>query len=184
MPESTSMESFLERLNAGTPSAIAEVYTRYFDRLYQAADRLIGDRLRRIYGPDDAVQSAMTVFFAGLSQKKFHFSQSSRLWTLLMLIMQHKIQKRATKKWPDQLPPEVVDRRPPQEEALEVIDALEVAVGGFKPRDQEICRQFYLHGLPTDEIASTVGCSQSTVRRVLAEFRRRLGRLLGDDPEF
>ncbi len=181
MSGSQSSKDFLDRLNAGSASAKEEVYTRYFDRLYRAAERLIGERLRRVFAPEDAAQSALASFFRGMAKGRYHFDQSGRLWGLLVKIMHHKIQEHG-RAGPEQLPePEkIIDGEPPPEKAVELADAIEAATAGLKPRHLEICHLFYQEELSSPEIAARVGCSRWTVRRVLDEFGYRLRDHLDD----
>jgi RNA polymerase sigma factor (sigma-70 family) len=177
-----SSKDFLDRLNAGNTSAKEEVYTRYFDRLHRAAERLIGKRLRRVYAPEDAAQSALASFFRGMAKGRYHFDQSGRLWGLLVTIMRHKLQEHGGA-GPEQLPEpeEIIDGHPPPEKAVELADAIEAATAGLKPRHLEICRLFYQEELSLGEIAARVERSRWTVRRVLDEFGSRLCDCLDGD---
>jgi len=173
--------SFLTRLNAGTESAAEEVYTRYVERLCQVATGLIGERLKRQYGADDAAHSALGSFFRGMNQNRYQIDQSARLWSLLVTIMCHKIQDRGSKAREDLLVGDVIESDPPHERAVELADAIEAAMAGLKPRHLEICRLFYHEDLSSPEIAARVGCSRWTIRRVLNEFGGKLSDCLDDD---
>jgi RNA polymerase sigma factor (sigma-70 family) len=170
----SSSGEFLGRLNDGNPSAQQEVFDRYFDSLYRAAEKLIGERLKRVYGPDDAAQSAMASFFRGMAKGRYHFERSGRLWALLVTILRHKIQERGNKPGGNSLLEDVEDARRSHEAAVELADAVEAAMSGLKPRHLEICRLFYQEQLLPGEISDRIGCSRWTVRRTLDEFGSRL----------
>ena len=181
MTKSGPPQDFLDRLNAGAESAGEELYARYVERLCQLAAKLIGERLKRQYGAEDAAHSALGSFFRGVNEKRFHVDQSGRLWCLLVTIMRHKIASRGAKAREDALAVDVANGDPPHERAIELADAIEAAMGGLRPRHLEICRLFYQEGLSPQEIAARMGCSRWTIRRVLNEFGGRLKDQLGDD---
>jgi RNA polymerase sigma factor (sigma-70 family) len=179
MSASESNQQFLVRLNAGNESAREELCTRYMERLRQVASGLISQRLQSRYEAEDAAHSALGSFFRAMSEKRYHFDQPGRLWSLLKMILLHKIQdqgRRCQKVKEDRLPVEIADGKPSQEMAVELADAIEAALCGFKPRHLEICRLFLFcqDDFSVNEIADRVGCTRWTVRRVLTEFGSRL----------
>ena len=167
----------------GSAESLSGVYCRYITRLCGLAERLIGERLRRQYSAEDAAHSALASFYRGIDEGQFCVESSDKLWSLLASILRHKIQKRG-RRIRDLLlvdERESDDRRPSHEEAVELADAMEAALAGFKLQHVEICRLHYQEGLGVGETAVRVGCSRWTVRRVLARFRQRLKSCLTRD---
>jgi RNA polymerase sigma factor (sigma-70 family) len=181
MNDSHLPNNFIERLNTGTESVAGEVYSLYIERLCRVATSLIGERLKRHYGAEDAAHSALGSFFRGMNEKKYRIDQSHRLWALLVTIMRHKIQERGGKAKYDILSVDVVDREPSHEEAVELADAIETALTGLKPSHREICCLFYQEGLSFQEIATRVKCSRWTIRRVLDDFGECLVKYLSNE---
>jgi RNA polymerase sigma factor (sigma-70 family) len=60
-------------------------------------------------------------------------------------------------------------------EALAILDQLEAAMAAL-PEDRRPILELRLAGHDLEAIAAAVGCSQRTVRRVLAEVKERLER--------
>jgi RNA polymerase sigma factor (sigma-70 family) len=175
VPESASIQGFLDRLNLGTESAVGELYNRYVEQLCRIAVPLIGERLQRHYSAEDAAHSALASAFRGINERRYRFDESGKLWALLVTILRHKIQKRGGKHPEFDLDKDVVCDAPSHEEAIALTDAVEMAMVGLKkPRHLEICRLCYAEELSTPEIADRVGCTRWTVRRVLDEFGARL----------
>jgi RNA polymerase sigma factor (sigma-70 family) len=174
VPALPSTEGFVNRVNAASPSVGDEIVARYFDRLYQYADRHIGRRLAADYSATDAVQSAFGSFFRGMKRGNYHFERSGKLWGLLVTILRHKIADGAPSHSKHRLEDEPADDDHLPEQAAELVDAIEAAVAGFKPKHQEICRLCYQDELSVSEIGPKVGCTRWTVRRVLNEFGKRL----------
>jgi len=181
MPSSRHSEGFCDRLNAGTQSAGEELYSRYMHQLCRVATGLIGERLKSLYGAEDAAHSAFASFFRGMAEKRYHVDESSRLWCLLVTILRHKIATKGVKAREAPLEVDPVDGDSLHEEAVELADAIEVTLAEFKPRPLEICRLFYQEQLSPPEIAAKVGRSRWAVRRALDRFGRRLANQLGDD---
>jgi RNA polymerase sigma factor (sigma-70 family) len=58
---------------------------------------------------------------------------------------------------------------------------LERAIGGLTARQQLAVNLHYFLGLPLAEIAGVLGCSEGTAKSTLADARRRIRTILGED---
>lgn len=189
MPDgSRSNTAQCDRSSPDAHAATEELYRRYAERLWRLAERQIGPRLARRIGPDDIVQSVFRTFFRRAEQGQFTIDQSESLWNLLVTIAINKIRRQAEfhaaarravgreVRGQEQLFA-LVAKEPSHEEAVALLDELELLMDGLRNPEPEIIR-LTLEGHSTDEIARHIGCSRWTVRRVLNRFGRRLeGRL-------
>ena len=158
----------------GSEDDLSDVYRRYIARLCRLAERLIGQRLGQQYSPEDAAHSALASFYHGIHEGRFHVERSGKLWSLLATILHHKIQKRGGRIRDEPLAGEPLDPHPSHEDAVELADAIETVLAGFKPHHVEICRLYYQEGRDVGETAAAAGCSRWTVHRVLERFAQQL----------
>ncbi len=184
-----SIDELLERLRAGDEEAACQLYDRFADQLVRLAEREIGGRLHKRYGPEDAVQSAMGSFLVRVADGEYQFDHSGAIWKLLTTVLQNKIRKKVdyyTAQKRD------IQREVPfdsgmlqrkvitQEEAIELADAFAAVLEQLEPRDAQIAQLWHQNHTPA-EISEKVGCSSSTVRRMLDRIVRMLRKAFGGD---
>ena len=167
-------------MSDGSADDLSNVYRRYVARLCRLAERLIGQRLGRQYSPEDAAHSALASFYQGIHEGRFRIEQPGKLWSLLATILHHKIQKRGGRIRDELMADEPLDPGPSHEDAVELADAIETVLAGFKPHHVEICRLYYQEGLEVGETAVATGCSRWTVHRVRERFAQQLEKCLGE----
>lgn len=186
-PESTSTVAVFSRFLAGEQQAATEIHDRFAGKLRRIAQRLIGPRLGRRADADDALQSAFRTFFVGATEGKFAINESGQLWRLLVTITRHKVQRlgerhtsarRDVRRESRASAEDGVHARRQTESpdlGVELQDEVEWLIRELPGRDAEILF-LGLSGSGKPEIASDVGCSVHTVRRVL----KRAGQLLAE----
>jgi len=180
------MESVVQRWRDGDEGAAEVIYLRYADRLWKLARTQIGQRLGRRFDAEDVVQSVFRTFFRRTRNDEFAVDQSVALWHLLVKITINKVRRKAKFHKAairdiareihapgDELLPETLADLPEAESSVALLDELDDLLARLKDREVEIVR-LCLEGFSTAEIATRVGGSKATVRRVL----NRVGGLL------
>jgi RNA polymerase sigma-70 factor (ECF subfamily) len=195
MPDQEPAETLLQRWRSGEQEAAEELYRRYAQRLCALADHWIDEKLRRLVGADDVVQSVFRTFFRRTRQGEYQLDHSGSLWKLLVQITLNKVRKQAERHRAakrsvaaeiyldgERPCPETFARGPSLEEVAAFIDELEVLMAGLGDREPEIVR-LCLEGYSAPEIATEVGCTRWTVRRVLGRVGERLQRRMKQNLE-
>ena len=193
MSDSDSAKALLERWQSGDQDAAEAIYRRYSERLLALAQAQISSRLARRVGPEDILQSVFRTFFRRAGEGKFAVDHSNSLWHLLVRMTLNKIRKKSERHhagrrdlsvevYPadDKLQPEVMAHDPTPAEAAALADELEAIFAGLDDPEPDIFR-FCMQGYSTSEIASQMGCSRWTVRRVLDRIGHQLQGRLQDD---
>ncbi|NLY01112.1 MAG: sigma-70 family RNA polymerase sigma factor [Rhodopirellula sp.] len=188
MSDAAPAKALVERWQSGDQQAADELYRRYAQRLCALADRWIDAKLGRRVGADDVVQSVFRTFFRRSHQGDYQLDHSGSLWRLLVQITLNKVRHQAERHRAakrdvaaevhcdgEQLSPEFFARDPSQEEVAAFLDELELLTTGLRDPEPEIVR-LCLEGYSASEIASEVGCTRWTVRRVLTRLGDRLQR--------
>jgi RNA polymerase sigma-70 factor (ECF subfamily) len=186
MAEQASADELLERWRGGDEAAATELYERYARRLYFLASGQMGERLRRRLAPDDIVQSAFRTFFRRADQWQFQQDKAGAIWHLLVRITLNKIRSKgihhAAQKRDvgaefaladDDFDPALVVHEPTPDEAAELADVIEVTIDSLDDKETRAL-ELALQGFTASEIASQVGCSRWTVRRLLDRIGHRL----------
>ena len=164
------------------------VYRRFFATIRSAADRLMSPKLRRRVDADDVAQSVFKEYHQ--RDVECEFENTTAVLNYLWAIMSNKV--RNTAQFHEAAKRNVMieesaigsgivpccrSRWPSADQLVAASDEVEFLTRGFSLRDHEILR-LSVKGHTTPEIASTVGCSRWTVRRVLDTFGARLGQRL------
>lgn len=180
----------LARWQKGEQAAATELFQRYAGRLIALARSQLSARLTHKVDPEDVVQSVYRSFFVESRQGRYQVDAGGDLWQLLVTITLHKVanlanhhgaQKRAASREQhfgseDSLfgigVPSLA-REPSPAEAVALTDQLEQVLKGMDAPQRRIV-EMRLQGYNLDEIAAEVGCSLSTVRRVLRRIKDQL----------
>jgi DNA-directed RNA polymerase specialized sigma24 family protein len=192
-------QGYTDRVNRASLSMIADLNARFRDRLRGLVRREMGRRFQRREDSEDVVQEVLMAFYSALAQKTTQLDHSSGLWPLLKQFTHYKVLQhvdyhirpprdigRERDVEPDHVPPV----GPTEADAVEVVDALETAVGrmlrvlatlGLKADDVEIVRG-KLRGQSSKEVARQADCSVAKVNRTMAWVRSRFEELLEEDP--
>ena len=159
----------LQGIARGEQWAIERVYDHFAERLCRFAEKEIGDRVRKHYGPEDAGQSAFGSFVRLVGKREYVFKHSGALWNFLKTIALNKIRDAAPRPGDTDLldPDQLAGCTPSEHQAYEVADAFEGVLKELSGRDAKIFENRYLEEATIGETAKAVKCSRWTVRRVL-----------------
>ena len=191
MPEPSSQE-LLKQYQAGQTEAATEIFDRYVDRLIALAQSRLGTKLRRRVDADDVVQSAYRSFFVRAREGQYQLSRPGDLWRLLARTTLNKLygqveRQTAGKRTVDREDRDqhqlahLGSRNPTVAEVVAVGEQLSLILDELSS-DEHAALLLTLQGQPNEEISKSIGKSERTVRRLLAQARRHLEqRLLADE---
>ena len=197
MVENDSFARLIARLNQNDEAAATEYLGRFVRRLIGLASNQFDSWLRNRVDVEGVVQSAYKSFFAGQGQGHFVLTDWDSLWGLLAVITLRKCYRRrdylraeqrdaarevslspwsragarGTGSWWD-----LMDREPTPVEAAMLTETVEQLLGGLERPEREIV-ELSLQGYTAPEIASRLGRSRRTVRRVRERVKDELIRL-------
>lgn len=188
-------DEWLGRIRSRDEIALAEFWSNYASRLVRLADMHLQASLRRRVDADDIVQSAIRTFFRRAEDNQFHLGDDQQLWALLCAITLNKTRLAARRhlrekrgvdretehdQQPDGASREYAASGPQPEDAVLLVELIESLMDTARDDNERLILQLKLEETPNDEIASRVGCSERTVRRLLQRFRERLESQLGE----
>ncbi len=175
---------WLGQLAAGKPAAVEEFWQRYGESLQRVAERQIATWLRRRVDPEDVVQSACRTFFRRAGEGSFSFESKDDLWKLLLTITLNKVRmqarfhtrnRRSISK--ERSLPEEASLQPAEWdhaiESIELKDMLDTAFQNYDDEKRKVL-DMWLEGRTQIEIATAIGCSERTVRRMQDRIRNDL----------
>lgn len=185
-------------LRDGDQDACTDFWNRYGHKLQNVAQGRLSDRLQRRVGSDDIVQSACRTFFRRISDGQFDVPDADALWRLMCAIVLTKVRRAArdhgrqkrglnSEHYIDansdnsqhgnfQLPSS--DSSP--FDAVTFADQMDSLLSGLSERECRIL-DMKLQNHSNEEIASAIGCSERTVRRVSASIRQHWTTLFDED---
>ncbi len=178
-----STRNVFELVQHGNDDAAAVVFNRYVERLVLLARSNLSHKMRQKVDAEDIVQSAFRSFFVRAREGRFKIERSAELWGLLVAITRNKLLKtveryRQQKRQIDVEQPMAGHdmtsaEEPTEEEAIALIDEVELLMQGISPLQQHML-ELRLQGQPIAEIAESVQRSERSVRRFLRDFRQSL----------
>jgi RNA polymerase sigma-70 factor (ECF subfamily) len=191
-----SSSEWLQALVDGDERTVAEFWELFGERLNRLAKRHISPRLNQRVGADDVVQSVCRTFFRRAREDEFELADSESLWRLLCVITLTKCRLVARfhgrarrgldREQPQSAQPEsgtvadeVVAADLPPDQAAEMDEELARLLSVLDPEEQQ-CVDLKLQEHTNAEIASKIGCSERTVRRVFQRVQSRLRDILDD----
>ncbi|KAA0142891.1 sigma-70 family RNA polymerase sigma factor [Gimesia chilikensis] len=177
-------QQLLEIYQAGENEAATALFDRYVARLIALARSRIGARLRRRIDPEDIIQSAYRSFFVHARVGEYQLQKTGDLWRLLAGITLHKlygqIEKHTAGKRsinhevpPDSILATATVPEPAPSEVVAIIEELSLLIQDLPPEERLVLTAS-LQGQENAEISSTIGKSERTVRRLLANARNKL----------
>lgn len=184
-------QDLLDRWRAGDELAAEEIVRRHAADLLTVVRRRMSAALTRRVDAEDVVQSALRSFFVAVRAGRFAADRGGDLWRLLSAITLNKLSKLARfhaagkRAVGQDVGDAAIDSggRPGEIsplEALAFVEQVEALMAGLPPEKRPIL-ELRLEGNDLEAIAAAVGCSQRTVRRVLAEVRAHLERQYRED---
>ena len=186
-----SWESWIQAIRDRDGETLADFWSRYGCRLVRLADNNLQEQLRRRVDAEDMAQSAIRTFLRRVKDGQFQLDDDEQLWSLLCAITLNKVrmaarfhlrQKRGLDREhaliDDADLASTLSRSPESEDAAVLIELVQQAIDDTSDEQERQVLQYKLEEMPNSEIASRVGCSERTVRRMLERIRQRLEGLL------
>lgn len=193
MDEESRWQDLLTGLGAGDPAKAEEFWREYGPVLHRLADKNLGERWRRRFGPDDVVQSVCRTFFRRAQGGQFTLGDSESLWALLCAITMNKIREKVRyhsrqKRGLDmevQAVPSAGDSAasgfalfapdPSPEEAVAFSEEFEQLLALLDEEERQIL-DLKLQDYTNDEVAEKLGKSERTVRRIVKRIQAKLAK--------
>ena len=192
LPKNSSMQEdsreLLIRYQQGDGSAADAIFDRYAGRLVALARSRLSPKLARRVDADDVVQSTYRSFFVRAREGQFVAEHEGDLWRLLATMTLHKLgrqaqRQRAAKRAlahethggpdvPDWLG-QLADREPSPADVVAAAEELHWLMSQFDATERQAI-ELRLQDMTIEEIATTIGRSERTVRRWLSEARKLL----------
>lgn len=183
----TSSQELLQDYRRGDDAAAAAIFDRYVARLEALARSRLGGMLRRRVDPEDIVQSAFRSFFMHAREDAFTLNAAGDLWRLLAAITlnklhgqceKHAAQKRNAHREVAHASAELAQATAPTTADLAaVIEEIHLALKSLSPIEQRALA-LELEGHSLADIGHTLGKSERSTRRYLAEAREKIERQL------
>lgn len=184
----------VERWKSGDQSAAQELHRLYSAQLCRLAEQQLDQRLKRRVDGEDVVQSVFRSFFRRTANGEYAIDDSAELWNLLVRITlnkvrdqarHHRAQKRDVAAEAADIEETLIEElahEPTPEDAAALLDEVETALQGVSAQEANVIR-LAMDGYSSSEIASELGCSRWTVRRILNRLGTRISRRLSEISE-
>ena len=186
----------LEQWRAGSQEAARQLFHLYVGRLTALARSRLSPKLARRFDAEDVVQSAYRSFFAAARGNAYDLKHGGDLWQLLVAITLHKLQNKvhhhkakkrafgAERSFGSEdsllgINAQRLAQGPSPGEAVALVDELEHIMKSLEPVPRRVL-ELRLQGYGHYEIATQVGRSVPTVRRILDRCKARLTSSQGD----
>jgi RNA polymerase sigma factor (sigma-70 family) len=181
----------MARWQQGDQEAAAQLFQQYAGRLIALARSRLPAHMSQRFDPEDVVQSAYRSFFARAREGGFDIQPGNDLWQLLVGITVHKLQHQVRRNTADKRavfreqplepngsgrgdgPLPLFTQQPSPIEAVTLIDEVEQLMARLEPMQRRIL-ELRLQGYDREEIATEIGRSEVTVRRVLKQVQQQL----------
>lgn len=193
-PERSPTE-WIHELVKGNPVVVQEFWDSYAPRLQQLASRQMSPALLRRIGADDVVQSVCRSFFRRIEELEIAEREADGLWRLLCAMTLHKVRRHARfhrrhkrdisreaelagRADESTLEDLAIASGPTPEQTLVFAEQLQGLLDSLDENEKTFV-ELKLDGLPQEEIAAQMGCSDRTVRRYQERVRARWEKELG-----
>jgi len=182
-------ERMVDGLRSGDSVVLSDFFHRYRPALERIAAKRINPGVRRRVGAETIALSVCRTFLRRAGDDQFDLADDDSLWRLLCAITLTKVrektryhlrQKRGLDREAnlDALAAEPLDSTPTPEEAAAFTDEFQHLVASLEEEERTML-ELRLQERTHEQIAGEVGCSERTVRRILAGLRTRLEALFG-----
>jgi RNA polymerase sigma-70 factor, ECF subfamily len=173
----------------GDDDAATQLFDRYSMRLKMLADQQMSMGLRRLFEPEDIVQSAFRSLFRGVNAGSYCAPEGRSLWSLLAVIAINKVRRKATRgrsvvaeslesTVDDRTSVDVADSLSPEQFESSLREAIE----SLRPTEQEVV-QLRVQGFSVEEISDRLGRSCRTIERTLQGIRGKLAEEIQEDSQ-
>lgn len=179
------MQAMIDGLRDGSPEAFRAFMMRYRPALERIAARRIEPALERRVTAESVAHSVCRTFIRRASEGRFELVDGDALWRLLCAMTLNKVrdrrrhhrrQKRDLARESDLADVPASSLRASEPGPAEIAafeEALEQQLAALDD-EERLVFDLRLRGLPQVTIAEQVGCSERTVRRILARLESRL----------
>ena len=178
-------------LRSGDSAVLGDFFRQYGPALERVAAGRINPGLRRRVGPETIALSVCRTFMRRAADDQFTLEDDDSLWRLLCAITLTKVkeqsrfhlrQKRGVDRETDidALGEPPTDAQPTPEAAAIFADEFRHLVESLEEEERKIL-ELRLSEQTHAQIAEEVGCSERTVRRVLARLRDRFNAAFGTE---
>lgn len=184
-----SDRDLVSQIQQGSDDAATQLYERYSVRLRLLADRQMSHGVRRVFEPDDIVQSAFRSLFRGVNSGSYCAPEGRSLWSLLAVIAINKVRRKASR---DRSVPAIsLESSNDEESSFDVADSLSPeqfesslreSIESLRPAEQEVVR-LRVEGYSVEEISDRLQRSCRTIERTLQTIRAKLADAIQDDSE-
>lgn len=176
-------KELLQLCQAGESQAATEIFDRYVARLVALARSRISKKLQRRLDPQDVVQSAYRSFFVHARQDKFQVERAGDLWRLLAKITLNKLHRQverhtaakrtaAREESLESVAEQTLAIEPSAAEAVAIAEELRLTLGSLQSNEQQVLG-WMLAGWTEAQMASSLGKSERTIRRLLANVEQK-----------
>ncbi len=188
--ETRSDHDLVMLIQAGDDDAATLLYDRYSTRLKLLADQQMSQGVRRVFEPEDIVQSAFRSLFRGVNAGSYCAPEGRSLWSLLAVIAINKVRRKATRdrsvvavslesaSSDDQTSIDVPDSLSPEQFESSLREAIE----SLRPAEQEVV-QLRVQGFSVEEISDRLQRSCRTIERTLQSIRAKLAEAVQEESE-
>ncbi len=181
----TDFDRFIAGLRDGDAVVHAEFVDRYRPALERLADRRIQAAAQRRVGPESIAQSVCRTFLRRASDGQFAFEDEGALWGLLCAIALTKVREHVrfhTRQKRDLGREESLGSihaasttadTPSHDAVVAFEDQFAVVLDGFDKEERQML-ELRVQGHTQQQIGEMLGCSERTVRRLLANLEARM----------
>ena len=173
-------------IQGGDDDAATQLYQRYSERLKTLANKQMSPGVRRVFEPEDIVQSAFRSLFRGVNCGSYSAPEGRSLWSLLAVIAMNKVRRKATRDRSvravsfgnfsaDQSTIDVADSLSPEQ----FESSLKEAIESLRPGEQEVV-QLRVQGFSVEEMSDRLQRSCRTIERTLQNIREKLAGAIQD----
>ncbi|HEX3727737.1 MAG TPA: sigma-70 family RNA polymerase sigma factor [Pirellulales bacterium] len=180
-----SLDVLLSKLNEGDPAAAETVFLTYAPYLRMVVRRRLSPALRAKFDSEDIVQSVWACLLDGLRREKWAFHDSEQLRAFLIKMTRHRFIDRLRKNRNA-----LARETPLSRDDIEALPAVRAARASEAVHVDELWLQMLSEcppahyellnlkrqGASLAEIAERTGLHESSVRRILYDIARRVGR--------
>ncbi len=188
--ETRSDHDLVMLIQAGDDDAATMLYDRYSTRLKLLADQQMSQGVRRVFEPEDIVQSAFRSLFRGVNAGSYCAPEGRSLWSLLAVIAINKVRRKATRdrsvvavsleaaSSDDQTSIDVPDSLSTEQFESSLREAIE----SLRPAEQEVVH-LRVQGFSVEEIGDRLQRSCRTIERTLQSIRAKLAEAVQEESE-
>ncbi len=184
-PADSSLNLLLEKLSQGDTAAAEQVFLAYEPYLRLVVRRQLSPNLRAKFDSVDVVQSVWADVLEGFRQAGWRFADANHLRAFLIKatrnrlidrFRQHQRALEVERPLPAGDAEDIPASRQPRPSEIAQADELWQQMLALCPPAHRGLLQLKRQGLPLAEIAARTGLHESSVRRILYDLARQLGK--------